>query len=154
MERLPFIDAHVRQIDASPEQVWPALVATVGHLLSELPGWLAAAWGLQHPTRTGAWDPTVAIGDTVPGFAVAETDPPRLLTLRGRHRFSEYELRFELDRRPDQRTCLRATSSAIFPGVKGRAYRTLVIGTRGHRVAVRRILGSVARKAERPDRCD
>jgi hypothetical protein len=108
-------------------------------------------WGLEQPTRTAAWGAALAVGDTVPGFAVAELEPGRLLALRGRHRFSDYELRFELDQPVEDRTRLRATSSAEFPGVKGLVYRSLVIGTRGHRVAVRRILGSVARRAERPN---
>jgi hypothetical protein len=151
MQPLPFIDEHIRQVDASPRRVWPALVTTVGGLFRDLPGWLAAAWGLQHHTRMGAWDSTVAIGDTVPGFSVAESEPSRLLTLRGRHRFSEYELRFELEQRPDERTCVRATTSAVFPGVKGTTYRALVIGTRVHRIAVQRMLSSVAHRAERPD---
>lgn len=148
---MPFIDEHARQIDASPEHVWHALVVTVGKLSLDLPRPLTAAWGLQHATRTGAWDPTAAIGDTVPGFAVAEIEPPRLLTLRGCHRFSEYELRFELEQPSDERTRLRATTSAVFPGLKGRVYRAFVIGTRGHHVAVLRILRSVAQRAEHPE---
>jgi hypothetical protein len=146
-----FIDEHSRQIDASPDRVWGALVATVGKLFADLPRWLAGAWGLEPLTRTGAWDPAVAVGDTVPGFTIAELEPARVLALRGRHRFSEYELRFELDRRAADRTRLRAISSADFPGIKGRLYRLLVIGTGGHRVAVRRILETVARRAGRPD---
>jgi hypothetical protein len=144
---LPFIDEHARQIDASPACVWRALVVTVGKLSPDLPPWLTTAWGLQDPRRTGAWDVTVAIGDTVPGFAVTEIESPGLLTLRGCHRFSEYELRFELEQPSDGRTCLRATTSAVFPGFKGRLYRSLVIGTRGHRVAMAWILRSVARRA-------
>jgi hypothetical protein len=148
--QLPLIDEHHRQIDASPDRVWDALLVTVERLVPDLPRWLAAAWGLQHPTRTGARNRAVTVGDTVPGFIVSELDPGRVLTLRGRHRFSDYELRFELDQPFVGRTRLRATSLAAFPGLKGRLYRSLVIGTRGHRVAVRRILGSVARKAEGP----
>jgi hypothetical protein len=145
-----FIDEHTREIDASPERVWSALVATVGELFAGLPGWLADAWGLEPPARTGAWDAAAAVGDTVPGFTVAELKPARVLALRGRHRFSDYELRFELERRSEDRTELRAISSADFPGITGRLYRLLVIGTGGHRVAVRRMLGTVARRAEGP----
>lgn len=35
-----------------------------------------------------------------------------------------------------------------FPGTAGRGYRTLVIGTRGHVVAVRRLLRATRRRAE------
>jgi hypothetical protein len=144
-----FTDEHSRQIDAAADRVWDALLATVGGLFSGLPWWLAAAWGLEHPTRTGAWGGAVAVGDTVPGFTVAEIEPGRVLALSGSHRFSDYELRFELDRSAAGRTGLRAISSADFPGVKGRLYRSLVIGTGGHRVAVGGLLNSVARTAER-----
>lgn len=152
MRRLPFIDEHSRLIDASPDRVWSALILTVGKLSPDLPRWLSAAWGLEQPVRTGARDGGVAVGDTVPGFTVVALEAARLLALRGRHRFSDYELRFELDRSSQERTRLRAISSAEFPGIKGRLYQALVIGTRAHRVAVRRILSSVARRAERPSR--
>ncbi len=151
MGRLPFIDDHARHIDASPEHVWPALLATVGKISPKLPGWLVMAWDLRHAERAGGWDATIAVGDTVPGFAAAEVKPPRLLTLRGRHRFSEYELRFELEQPPTGGTRLRAKTSAAFPGLRGRVYRALVIGSGGHRIAVRRLLASVAHRAERAD---
>jgi hypothetical protein len=145
-----FIDEHTMLIDASPDRVWDALVVTVGQLFADLPGWLAGVWGLEPPARSGAWDAAVAVGDTVPGFILDELEGARVLALRGRHRFSDYELRFELDRRSEDGTRLRAISSADFPGMKGRLYRLLVIGTGGHRVAVRRLLGTVARRAARP----
>jgi hypothetical protein len=150
MERLPYIDDHAREIEVSPEQVWAALLATLRSDSPKLPKWLTAAWGLQHPTRIGTWNANVAVGDTLTGFAAVEVEAFRVLTLRGRHRFSDYELRFELERLATGRTRLHAKSSAAFPGIKGRVYRGLVIGTRGHRVAVRRILAQVARRAERP----
>ncbi len=113
-----------------------------------LPTWLSSAWGLEHSARTGSWDRTVLVGDTVPGFVVAEVAEPRLLTLRGRHRFADYELRFEIDSPLGRAAQLRATSSAAFPGLKGRIYRTVVIASGGHRIAVRRILARVARSVE------
>lgn len=150
MNRGTFIDEYDTEIEASPDRVWDALVATVGALFPDLPRWLARVWGLEPPTRTDAWHAALTVGATVPGFTVAELEPARLLTLRGRHRFSDYELRFEIDRSPGERSRLRAISSAEFPGIKGRLYRAVVIGTGGHRVAVRRILRSVARRAEQP----
>jgi hypothetical protein len=111
---------------------------------------LAVAWGLEPRTRTGDWDHP-QVGSTIPGFAVAEVDPPRMLTLRGRHRFSRYEFRFALDDTGPGRVEQHAHTSAAFPRPHGRIYRALVIGTGGHAVAVRRLLENVARRAERPD---
>lgn len=149
MERLPHIDEHSSEIEPSPEQVWPALLATLRRSLPKLPKWLTAAWGLQPPTPSGAWDEDVAVGDTLAGFTAVEVEAPDLLTLRGQHRFSDYELRFELERLTAGGTRLIAKTSAAFPGLKGRVYRALVIGTGGHHIAVRRLLAQVARTAQR-----
>jgi hypothetical protein len=115
-----------------------------------LPWWLATAWGLEPSRRSGAWDTDIGPGESVPGFAADEVAAPRLLRLRGRHRFSDYELRFELEPLASGGTLLSASTSAAFPGVKGRIYRTLVIESGGHRAAVGRILARVARRARRP----
>ena len=144
----PFIDAHVREVSAGPDRVWRALLATLSHGMPRPPGWLASAWGLAHPVQSGEWRDSVSEGDAVPGFIVAESDPGQRLVLRGRHRFSDYELRFVLDRTPNGDTRLRAESFASFPGLGGTLYRAMVIGTGGHRVAVRRLLRQVARRAE------
>jgi hypothetical protein len=50
------------------------------------------------------------------------------------------------------RTRLVAETRAEFPGVKGRAYRALVIDTRAHVLVVRRLLGTVAGRVERARR--
>lgn len=150
MEVLPFIDDHAQPIHAAPAEVWAALLATLrAQLAIRLPGPVLAAWGLEQRARTGDWATHVAPGDTMPGFAVVRSEPPRVLTLRGAHRFSRYELHFELVPRAGH-VELHARTAAVFPGVHGRVYRALVIGTGGHRVAVRRILRAVARRAERP----
>ena len=90
----------------------------------------------------------MSAGDTIPGFAVAEADPPRVLALCGRHRFSRYELRFELHELPGDRIEIHAKTSAEFPGARGRIYSALVITSGGHRIAVRRILKRLAQRAE------
>lgn len=150
MTELPFIDEHSRQIDAPDEAVWSALLGALGRSFAGLPDWLASAWGLRPRTRTGGWERAAVLGDTLPGFEVVEAEPPRVLVLRGGHRFSEYELRFDLDCPARSRTRLRAQTSAAFPGVSGTLYRALVIGTGGHRIAVRRLLSGVAARAEAP----
>jgi hypothetical protein len=150
MTRLPYVDEHSRDIDAPADRVWAALLRTLGHSFRRLPDRVAAAWGLEPRQRTGRWPDVVQTGDTLPGFEVAEVAAPRLLVLRGGHRFAEYELRFELERPAASHTRLRARTYAAFPGVSGTGYRALVIGTGGHRIAVRRILNHVAERAERP----
>ena len=151
MKQLPYIDEHAEQLAGSPDHAWRALLVTLRRA-PNLPGWLAAAWGLQQSVHTGAPGAEVAVGDALPGFVAAEVDPPYLLTLRGHHRFSDYELRFEFESLEAGGTRLRAKSSADFPGLKGWIYRTLVVGSGGHRVAVRRILARVKRTAERSER--
>jgi hypothetical protein len=154
MPPLPFIDDHARVVAASPERTWSALLAVVGGMLGrELPGPLVSAWGLERGGRTGDWGAPVP-GDTIVGFEVAEVEPARLLVLRGRHRFSRYELRFVLEPVAGEspsggRVELHAVSHAEFPGPLGLVYRTLVIGTRGHVFAVRRLLARIAQRAER-----
>jgi hypothetical protein len=148
MTTLAFIDEYDRRIDASDEHVWAALVATVRRLTPQLPGWLTKVWGLDPPVRSGGSGNTVVLGDSVPGFRVAAIRPGHALSLRGRHRFAEYELRFELEPALSGGTCLRAQTWAVFPGLAGRLYRAAVIGSRGHRIAVRRILSAVGRRAQ------
>ena len=70
--------------------------------------------------------------------------------LEGEHRFSRYALIFRLEALPGERSRVRAESRAAFPGLHGRAYRALVIGTRGHVVAVNRLLRAVRARAEQP----
>jgi hypothetical protein len=86
-----------------------------------------------------------------PGFTLDEAVAHQRLTLRGRHWFSSYRLVFVLTdvthdvSRP--RTRVVAETWAEFPGVSGRIYRSLVIGSRAHRMVVRRMLKNVAAKA-------
>jgi uncharacterized protein YndB with AHSA1/START domain len=144
---LPYVDEHTRTLDVPPERVWRALLATLQRSLPNVPGWIAAVWGLEQSAPPGEQASTI-VGDSLPGFVATTVEPARLLTLRGRHRFSEYELRFELESSSSSDTRLRATTFASFDGLKGRAYRALVIGTGGHRIAVRRMLASVARRVD------
>jgi hypothetical protein len=146
-ECLPYIDQHVRSIDATADQVWGALVATMRPLGRRLPRAVKSAWGLRPDERTGEWGSAVAVGDSLVGFEVVDVSVPRSITLRGRHRFSRYELRFEITDGERGGVVLHAHSSAVFPGAAGRLYRALVIGTGGHRIAVSAILARVAKRA-------
>lgn len=82
------------------------------------------------------------------GFVLDEATEPHRLALRGRHLFAVYRLVFELD--PDvDGVRLRALTFAAFPGLHGKFYRALVIGTGAHRVVVRRMLRRIAALADR-----
>jgi hypothetical protein len=148
MERLPYIDEHSIRIAATREEVWSALASVLRtDLGGSAPGLIARLLGVQPAQLRGDWRATPQLGDTLPGFAVAEIDFPERLALRGQHRFSRYALVFELDASDASHCALRAQTWAEFPGCAGRAYRALVIGTRGHRVIVRRLLRRVAGRA-------
>jgi hypothetical protein len=140
---LPFIDAHSRLIVADAEEVWAALgrtLARTDHLTTTL---AVRLLGARPATSSG--DP-LERGASIPGFAVVHSVRPTELALAGRHRFSRYELTFRLE--ADHGTTLvRAESRARFPGRPGRLYELLVIGSRGHIVAVRRLLAAIAREA-------
>jgi hypothetical protein len=88
------------------------------------------------------------------GFAVAEEIPNERLALAGRHRFSRYLLVFDLAAAGShgEGTTATATTYAAFPGPHGFAYRALVIGSRGHAVAVHRMLRWIRHAALRPER--
>ncbi|MEY9989861.1 hypothetical protein ABIE67_001893 [Streptomyces sp. V4I8] len=90
-----------------------------------------------------------ALGETVdrPGFHVVTAVPAKELALAGSHPFATYALIFRLEEAGAGRTRVRAESRAAFPGPAGRLYRLLVIGTRGHAWAVRRMLRRVGEDA-------
>jgi hypothetical protein len=126
---LPYIDENRTTVEAPPDVVWSGLRTYVDRMLAANDGGLF--------TRVLGTDPSG-------GFAIDEEVPPRRLALTGRHRFSRYALVFELDPH-GQQTVLRALTYARFPGPHGRVYRLLVIGTRLHVVATRRLLRSIRR---------
>jgi len=123
MECLPYIDEHVITVDVNRADTWSALLML----------WCD--------------NPHDASTVRAPFFALEETVPMHRLALTGRHPFAVYRLVFELDDQGSGRTRLAAHSWADFPGVHGKVYRALVIGTGWHRVAVRRLLKQIAAKA-------
>ena len=120
MERLPYIDEHAITIDAGREDTWAALL----RVLCRDP----------HDPWTVSF-----------GFTLDEARPPARFALKGRHWFAAYRWVFELDALDGPaRTRLRAATWADFPGIRGKSYRALVIGTGAHRIVVRRTLKRVA----------
>jgi hypothetical protein len=147
-ERLPHIDEHSAEIAAGPSSVWEALLRVVeGSFGSARTARVARLLGCADVAPSGPRP--LATGSAFPGFHVEAAEPGEVLALVGSHRFSDYALIFGLDDLGDQRTRLRAETRAIFPGFKGGIYRTLVIGTRGHVLVTRRLLGAVKHRAER-----
>ena len=145
---LPYVDEHAVTVAAAPEPTWAALLSTIDSSLSSGPAARFAAL-LGCADREASGPRPLQEGSAVPGFHVAAAAPAEELALTGRHRFSDYALLFRLDRLAAGETRLRAETRAEFPGPTGRAYRALVIGSRGHVLATRRILNAVRRRAER-----
>lgn len=140
MEPLPRVDEHAVEVPAGRERTWEALLRVVGSDLSGSPRF-ARLLGAHPAGRSGDWsrDPG---GATLPGFEVVEARRPERLELRGRHRFSVYRLTFSIGGGE-----VRARTDAAFPGLRGRLYRALVIGSGAHRFLVRRLLRRVAAAA-------
>jgi hypothetical protein len=136
---LPFIDEHAVTIDAPADRIWSALLSVLRRAMGGAGRW-ARVLGCDPLEATPMFDGKP--GDTLPGFRVSEAEPGQRLALRGRHRFARYALTFLVDGNR-----LRALSHAEFPGVQGKLYRGMVIGTGAHRVITRRLLASVARVA-------
>ncbi|MBS1885179.1 MAG: hypothetical protein JSS97_19695 [Actinobacteria bacterium] len=144
---MPWIDEHAIEVAAPVARAWPALLRTVERMTAggAAPRY-ARAVGCAD-TEAGGPRP-LEVGSTVPGFHVAALTPEPLLVLAGSHRFSDYALSFRLEPLGGVRTRIVAETRAVFPGAKGRAYRALVIDSRMHVLATRRILGAMARRAE------
>ncbi|GAA2021938.1 hypothetical protein GCM10009819_00560 [Agromyces tropicus] len=139
--RLPWIDEHVVVIDAPPPVVRAALERVLeragGRTVARVLGCDDLAPGGPRP---------FAVGSSVPGFHVVRVAPDELV-LAGRHRFSDYGLVFRIEALGAGGARLRAVTSASFPGPFGAVYRALVIGTRLHVLATRRMLSATRRGA-------
>lgn len=141
MTELPFIDVHAVTVRADQEATWDGLVGVLSRIGGRF-GSLGA-----RALRCSATESDFP--RTIVGFRIAGADRPTRLILRGEHRFSRYQLQFTTEPGGDGTTTVLAESRAEFPGASGRVYRGLVIGTRGHVVAVRRLLQAIKRRAER-----
>lgn len=142
---LPFVDEHKILVTAPAAVVWRSLGTQLTG--SRIPGTetFAHLVGASHRRFSGT---ALTEGTTLPGFTVAEAEPEAHVCLAGRHRFSRYVFDFTLVPEPGG-TMLTARTLAEFPGLLGGVYRQLVIGSGGHRVIVRHMIRSIARRAER-----
>ncbi len=150
-EHLPHIDEHSLAVAADPDIAWEALLKVVdGSFGTAATGRTARLLGCADTAASGPRP--LATGSALPGFHVEVAERPGELALVGGHRFSNYALIFRLDEQQGERTVIRAETRATFPGFKGSVYRALVIGTRGHVLVTRRLLGAMKQRAERTSR--
>lgn len=149
VERLSHVDEHSMTIEAGAGATWEA-VLRVAEGSTDSPRASRGARLLGCADVEASGPRPLAVGSAVPGFRVQAAERPRELVLAGAHRFSDYALTFRIDDLGDGRSRLRAETRAEFPGLQGRIYRALVIGTRGHVLATRRLLRAAKRRAERP----
>lgn len=142
-QNLPLLDEHGLALGPGAGDTWCALLATLQRAFRDSE---CTARLLGCDTVRGSAQFSGRIGDTVPGFRVVAAEAERRLVLRGRHRFAHYELEVEIDA-----ARIRARSYVAWLGLRGRLYRAAVVGSGGHRFAVRRILRRVvaARNAAR-----
>lgn len=132
------VDEHSVSLPVPPEEAYAAarsfaqglLTLPTGRVRGLLAGLLTRLLGTDPPS----------------GFAMAEEQPPRLVSLAGRHRFSNYVLDLRVDPAPGG-AAVTVVTWADFPGPRGAVYRTLVVGSRGHVLAVRRMLAAIASRA-------
>jgi len=144
---LPLIDVHSIAVGASAERSWQGVVAMLSDVGSNR-AWKGLATALGCSVRRSSGRPD-AVGSSVPGFLVVESDPPRTLRLGGAHRFSNYELTFRVEPSGEGHSLLQAESRASFPGSAGRVYGALVIGGRVHVLAVRAMLRQIKTGCDR-----
>jgi hypothetical protein len=125
---LPYVDEHTIEVDLPTDATFARLEQYVDRVWARQERrWVEHVLGTEHPG----------------GFTVVSSQPPDLLVLAGRHRFSRYRLEFHLTELPEA-TRVAARTYARFPGPHGFAYQTLVIRSRLHRLATRRMLRAIA----------
>ena len=146
---LPFVDEHAVVVAAGAGDVWTALLESLDRAFS---GPAVERYVRLVGGRPSAPAGTRPLGDgaALAGFAVVDAQEPASLVLEGRHRFSDYRLSFRLEVLGPDETRLCAETRAEFPGLGGAVYRALVIGSRGHRLGMRRLLSGIRRDAEAP----
>ena len=148
MAALPRIDEPSVRVAAEPAACWSALASHLeGSFGSRASAAAATVLGCEHVRATDV--PFPQNGAVVPGFRVERAEPPQLLALAGRHRFSTYSLAFRLEGAGGGGTTILAETRAAFPGLAGGLYRATVISSGAHGRLMTSMLGSIRRRAER-----
>lgn len=127
---LPLLDEHSATFAASQSAVWQAVSRYARSMAHSDHAVLGRLLGTEPES----------------GFELAEEVEHEHLVLTGRHRFARYRLVFKLDGESSNSTKLSVLSFAEFPGARGRLYRRLLMGTRGHELAIRRMLHTIGRE--------
>ena len=110
---MPPSDEHSVVLEADPRATWDALARVVEGSFSSGAG-PGAARLLGCADTEAAGPRPLSTGSAFPGFHVAEAESPKRLSLLGSHRFSAYELIFELEDLGQGRTGLLASTRADF----------------------------------------
>jgi len=143
---LPLIDVHTIEMNVSPDRAWQSVMGLVRDFEKNASQRvLASALGCTDRQTSGI---PGTLGSTVPGFRVVAADPRHLLRLAGAHRFSRYELTFRVEPVGPGKSQVHVESRALFPGPHGTVYGALVIGSRGHVMAVKRMLRLIKHATE------
>lgn len=132
--RPAYVDEHARLLPGVPPERAYAAARSYADRLTRSPSGVLAAF-----TRLWGTEPAS-------GFAIVDEQPPALVTLAGRHRFSRYEMDLRVDPAADG-SLVTVVTLADFPGARGKAYRAALMGSRGHVFAVRLMLRSIAERA-------
>lgn len=149
MDNLPFIDEYATLTRAPSEVAFDALASLVGRSFAGAFGRaFTALLGCAH--RGSSYSLPPQAGQEVNGFRVAEAARPQRLVLEGRHRFAVYRLTFAIEKEKEG-SRVSARTDAAFPGLAGALYRWIVIGSGAHAVIARRMLASIARRANAAD---
>jgi hypothetical protein len=149
-DELPYIDSHSIEVHAPAERVWDEIVEHTlrrfGAGMGPLGPYATRLAGCQY---VDAPPPGRDVPETIVGFRVAQAEQPSLIVLTGVHRFARYSLTLRIEPvGSGYASRLTAETRAAFPGVTGRAYKRIVIGTRGHVLVVMRMLTSIRRRVE------
>jgi hypothetical protein len=128
---LPMMDEHSVIVAAPREAVWKSVVQYAHGLTQSEHRLLGAALGAEPRS----------------GFEISHQIDGERLELSGRHHFARYRLVFALAEQATGTLKLSAISYAVFPGARGRLYRALLLGSRGHVLAVRHMLRAISRQA-------